>query len=563
MSTIYVNAEWNADSVLPEGLVWGENAFATTKEAYMAARNIGGEITIDLTGAGAESLDSTVGLGKAGKDGVYTITGGDINTTSYGLSFADTNTTVNVKDATFKIAKIYVANEGGKFNVDNSVIGSAYYSGNNGGWATAGNGSYTINNSIFGINFNNFTAEELASMPRSASALKEAIAAGTADYVAACANNSGYHFGTAGLADITDSTMMTTWISLIDRAEMNLDNSVLYYGGGVSIGAGQIDSSLGQYNSNEIGWDAQIWWNPPLSSAEGFREGEVATMNVVDSIVRNIGGGNGTEGGHFQVGGSFTNGFDESITGECAGVLNIINSDFSTSVYGNDGNVIAKDYDMLVVKSNGVVNVTDSKLTTSKLINDGVFNVNGESTLSIGTLTGTYIRFEDAEIVGDSNIGGNICTFGDFKVGADLTYKQGNFYGNTTIESGATLDGSITIVGSGAEFALADGSNLNSRFFNIMGTADVAGNVVLKHSDPRQKCLQVFDGGIININAGADFTIDGHCGIVKEGGNLNIEGGNLNIIRWDGRDIGGILYNDGTVTVNSGNVDIYEVINNN
>ena len=35
-----------------------------------------------------------------------------------------------------------------------------------------------------------------------------------------------------------------------------------------------------------------------------------------------------------------------------------------------------------------------------------------------------------------------------------------------------------------------------------MGTANVNGNVVLLHSDPKQKLLQVLDGGVANINAG-------------------------------------------------------------
>ncbi|MBR2509213.1 MAG: hypothetical protein IKB71_05650, partial [Lentisphaeria bacterium] len=41
MSTIYVNAEWNADSVLSEGLVWGENAFASFVEAMETAVQAG------------------------------------------------------------------------------------------------------------------------------------------------------------------------------------------------------------------------------------------------------------------------------------------------------------------------------------------------------------------------------------------------------------------------------------------------------------------------------------------------------------------------------------------
>ena len=33
-TTVYVNSEWTAESVLPEGLTWGVDAFANFKTAY-------------------------------------------------------------------------------------------------------------------------------------------------------------------------------------------------------------------------------------------------------------------------------------------------------------------------------------------------------------------------------------------------------------------------------------------------------------------------------------------------------------------------------------------------
>jgi len=196
---------------------------------------------------------------------------------------------------------------------------------------------------------------------------------------------------------------------------------------------------------------------------------------------------------------------------------------------------------------------------------DSKFNVTGETTINIGTLTGSYVKFEDATIVGDSAVGGNIRTFGDFEVAADFTTKQSNFYGTTTIKSGAVYTGSTTIVGGGSEFTLESGAELNSRFFNVVGgTADIAGEIVLEHSDPRQKLLQIHEDGVANINEGAAVTINRHNAIVNAGGTLNVNGGSL-IITADtvnvAPDRGGVIYNAGTVNVNGGLVDIKTLSN--
>ena len=474
-SKLYVNAAWAGKEVGTEvetGKYFGINAFATTKEAYMAARDAGGEITINLNGAGAETLDGTVGFGNAGKDGIYTITGGSMETTSYGISFANTNTTVKFDKATFKVAKIYVANSGGTLIVNDSVIGSAYYSGNNGGWVTAGKGSISITDSIFGMNFANFT--DVENMPRSASEVKDAVKDGTYKYWQFGANNSGPHMGTAGEIAVTGSTLSTSWISLIDRAEMVLDNSVLYYGAAISIGAGQVDNSYGSYNSNEIGWDAQIWWNPVLSSAAGYREGEVATLTVQNSIVRNIGGGNGNDGAHVQVGGSYVNGIDKSVTGECAGVLNLINSEFYTTPYDVNGNAIAKDYDMIVVKSNGTVNVTNSKLVSAKVINEGTFTVSGESTLDIDLIKGNDITASG--VLKNSDLTFEVFDYQTGNVMVDQALEvQGGSFKNVQFRADEnekiTLTGAIQAIGA-TQFKAVNGEIVvNGAFSSEVGEA--------------------------------------------------------------------------------------------
>ena len=217
------------------------------------------------------------------------------------------------------------------------------------------------------------------------------------------------------------------------------------------------------------------------------------------------------------------------------------------------------------VKNDGTISIEGNFTVGETLTNNGSVTVTGESTVNIATLSGNYVKFEDATIVGDSAVGGNIRTFGDFEVAADFTTKQSNFYGTTTIKSGAVYTGSTTIVGGGSEFTLESGAELNSRFFNVVGgTADIAGEIVLEHSDPRQKLLQIHEDGVANINEGAAVTINRHNAIVNAGGTLNVNGGSL-IITADtvnvAPDRGGVIYNAGTVNVNGGLVDIKTLSN--
>ncbi|MBE6385631.1 MAG: hypothetical protein E7048_08210, partial [Lentisphaerae bacterium] len=218
---------------------------------------------------------------------------------------------------------------------------------------------------------------------------------------------------------------------------------------------------------------------------------------------------------------------------------------------GNALNVADSRVEIGTLTNGGTVTLSDAVFTADKVTNSGTFTVSGESTIQIGALTGTYVKMTDATLVGDSKIGGNARTYDSFALAGTLSVSQTNFYGETVIKEGAVLNGSTTIVSGGSEFLLENGGTINSRFFNVVGgTADIEGKIDLLHSDPRQKLLQIHEGGVANINAGGNITIDGHNAWVKEGGTLNINGGTLNVERWDGRDVGGILYNEGgTVTI--------------
>ena len=215
--------------------------------------------------------------------------------------------------------------------------------------------------------------------------------------------------------------------------------------------------------------------------------------------------------------------------------------------------------------NSGIVSVSGSVFNATEIANSGTVKVSGESTVQIGTYTGSQIRFYDATMVGDSKIGGNAFAFDNFTVEGTFEVKQINLVNTSVIKSGAKLTGSTTIVSAGGNFTLENGGEVYSRFFNVIGTADINGKMVLTHSDPRQKCLQVISGGIANINDGADITIDGHNAIVNEGGTLNLNGGTLNITKWANNindpERGGILYNNGTINFAGGTVNMYTLNN--
>ena len=210
------------------------------------------------------------------------------------------------------------------------------------------------------------------------------------------------------------------------------------------------------------------------------------------------------------------------------------------------------------VSNAGKINVNGGSFTAETVSGNGTVSVTGESTVNIATLSSGYVRFTDSTLVGDSVVGGNVRFFGDFVLDGTLNVKQSNTYGNTTVKAGAEFTGSTTIVGGNASFTLENGAKLASRFFNVLGTADINGEMTLTHSDPRQKVLQIHPDGVANINTGAVVTADGHNAWVSETGTLNINGGTLNITKWDSSKNdpakGGILYNEGVTNVTAGKI---------
>ena len=373
-ATLYVNSDWskyNKGDAIPgteDKLAYGFNAFASSKDALKKANELGGA-TINL------HKDNGTPLGEFSltNKGTYQITGGTgKDSTLYGTILAADDVKVEFVDAYATIYKI-----GDKENLKNtsvtvkdSIILSSTYAGAWSGWSTVKSTSFSIENSIYGYSKGTWK-DEYREMARSASAVKN-----DEDYkiLVGLVNNQGPHIGTVGDFIVKDSTVIGGSITVADRGYMDLDNSVLYYAGTMVIGP----SSNHKPDSNVSGWGGN------RTSAEGYRVGEVATMDITDSIVRNVGWG---VSGSSSAGNGSNGGFSVQVGGEKGGMLKVTNSDVNLGPIDADGNEISTEYDLLDVKSNGIVDISyNSIFNTAKITNAGEVSVAGSS-LDVDTLT--------------------------------------------------------------------------------------------------------------------------------------------------------------------------------
>ena len=398
-STLYVDA--NAKTDVEAGKILGFNLFTTSKDAMAAAMELGGA-TINVDGMGNDlNGTNTVKFNNAGN---YVITGGNKNAVLYGLSIMGTGVNLKFEDAVFSTGKFYGAAAGSTFTVTDSVIGAAAVGKTTAAsWMTFMSSSVSIDNSVFGARLNNI--ENVTDMPRSASDVK---ASEDYKFLTYGSNAAGYHFGTFGKFNVEDSTMITGYCVVADRAEMSLKNSVLYYGGTITVGKAMNDN-WSWSETDTTGWDAQVGgWG---ASAEDFRVGQAATMNIEDSIVRNIGWGNGNANNcYVQVGGYYN---EKSY----AGVLNITRSDFSTDATNANN-------DKVVVKDNGVINITDSKFDTAELVNGGTVKVFGASDIKAAVSGDGWMYMNNVKLDKDTQI-----------TGANIRFASGN-----NVIDGATIN---------------------------------------------------------------------------------------------------------------------------
>ena len=103
-----------------------------------------------------------------------------------------------------------------------------------------------------------------------------------------------------------------------------------------------------------------------------------------------------------------------------------------------------------VKEGNGILNLKDSTFECASFNVDevlGEFNVYGESTINIGTLTGKEIALQHNAIIKDSTVGGEATLYGNVTFRGDNTFSMIYDYGNAysteyaawTVEEGASL----------------------------------------------------------------------------------------------------------------------------
>ena len=103
-----------------------------------------------------------------------------------------------------------------------------------------------------------------------------------------------------------------------------------------------------------------------------------------------------------------------------------------------------------IPEGNGILNLTDSTFECDSFNIDaklGEFNVYGESTIKINTLTGTGIALHHNAIINDSTVGGNVTLYGKVTFRGDNTFNMLYDYGNAyskeyaewIIEKGASV----------------------------------------------------------------------------------------------------------------------------
>ena len=512
----------------------GFNLFKTAKEALAAANANGGAVININKMTANDPQNAEFALTNAG---TYTVTGGTgalftpvvVNGKDVELNFSNAFVTLGKLRGGKDASNVYQHNS---VNVTDSVIASTSYGGYGGGWATFYDCAVTIDNSIYGINLNKYS--NVQNLPRSAADVKTAIAAG--EYTLASGGGyNGQHIGTVGSLEINDSTVFTGFFSVSDRGYADIDNSVIYVCGSLGVGDGTIAKAN---DSNNSGWAS--------TSAEGFRTGEVATMDITDSIVRNI-TLNG-EGGGLQVG-----------SNSKAGVLNITNSEFDFTAKGETS-------DYAAVYANGTVNVTDSVFKVGTLNN-------------AGTVTIANSAIEAAEITGS----------GTFTIGAGNTELQigslnQDVYANQNSDEAITLTGNI---GTANKFrvygdATLDGFNVNASYtgLTVSATGQVLtyGDTVISDSTMALNYYQATGSVLLesgstirtaNINIydmqeDSDFVVQGNleaCTFIVVNDYYNPGSGSEVII-----DKGGVLTGltqngNGRFDIQVGNMTVYGTVN--
>jgi len=437
--TVYVNTAWAGSAIGAEvtladssTAVYGVNAFSSVKAATdVAIANAGATVTIeklDVSELAVKSEFTTAGT--------YTLLGGTLTdqpSTRLHLNATGVNVVIGrdleegetAPTAIITLGKVRAGkNDSGTYTnnsltVKNAIVGAVATDGAGGGWWTFYDSSLTITNSLVGVWPSASFYSDVRDMPRGA--------AGTTVYAPYGSNLMGQNLGTVRDITITDSTVATGFFSVYDRGYAELDNALIYLGGGLIVGKNSTESD------GNLAWGAN-------SSPEDYRVGETATVTLENgTIIRNIGYGDGGAGYGLRIGGD-----------TYGGIVNVTDGS-KLLMNASAANRANED---IYVYSTGVLNIEDGEVSGRNLTNAGTITVT-DSTL---TATGAVTNSGTITITGASDI-----------AAASSGTDSGVIY-----LTSAQLDSDTAITGSGATIRVAsgtdnmiDGSTLAVNFFQV------------------------------------------------------------------------------------------------
>ncbi|MBP3302836.1 MAG: PEP-CTERM sorting domain-containing protein [Opitutales bacterium] len=518
----------------------------------------------------------------------YTITGGNYqNLNEVYARSGDSHLVLN--GAKLTVGKI-IAGSGSlldsknSISVENSYLKAGLYTASEAWWTMWGDTTVTIKNSVVGLR-------------STVSTDIEDLAVGAKNFSAQLAfggNASLMNFGSAGTVNITSSTFVSGFFQVAGRGQTTLDDSVLYLGGTLNVGA---------YHA--IG---NVSWGSDAASGTDYNANGVATLNVSNgSVIYNIGWGDGgSPGNTCNLGLNIGSG--KVVVSDGSKILMTAETHESVSeniTIGTNGILEISGESEVVgreISNAGTIFVNDSTLSAESIANSGAIAFNGgnntfDSTISgngkVQVASGTLTLTEGANVSGSIAVGVPTIYWGypvnddglmtaTLKVnkGATLTSDSGAYlyvggkYGECTDTvrfnllvdggtvkdttnglniqkdgsavfcNGATLYAGEIIVEGGKFSATGEGTEItvNNNFVKLLSN----GNLEL--SDKAQMVLKTSDGYTredrVQIGSGSTLTVFGGASISQ---NATTSQG---------------ITNAGTLAVDSGNISVDKVANN-
>lgn len=447
MSTIYVNSQWSganysAGTDLGEGRILGENAFGSFAEAYAAALE-GDTISV----AGSADLVS------------------------------------------------------GTWNRDLNVVvdpGSTL-TGRNGADTTFTKGSFTIEagGTLTGTPGNNFYFKDGESFTMNGTAENSAVFDG---YIEEQGSFIDLHtrFGGSFAAEYATITcgMFYSNATGATVSDSSIDAALTVYWQNITVTNSDIEIRGVQYGSY-TGANFQAGTklvNSTLNSGTGWQRSDAATVDTLNGLTLQ----NSTArfyGAAADVVKSLTVTGNTQVTFDGGAEITRMSVSESQVTLSGTSEVkntlsIAKGSSVKIssLANSGTITLSDSTLEAEELNNTNAFNVTGNSTLNIGSLTG------EAALTG-SLANSNLAS-GSVNAYSDSTIKD-SFIDSVTVMEGTTaIEGSVKVnnigtnfgssnitISSGAVLQVGQGASSREEWLNGTGSGGVVGDIWLRYAD--------------------------------------------------------------------------------